>query len=339
MLAASLGVIRGLSAAEVEAVYDRILALTAEVGDVPLDIAFGLWNFYAGRGKLARAKELGQQRLAYGEASGDAGSRYFGLYTRAAADLFMGHLEDARQGFETLLAVYPKDGLASQAIAYDIGIVAQSLLGDTLWLLGQAEAGAAEADQAIALGRKFSPFTQSVALVNRMILATSMRDDATSRQRAQELIALSSEHSYQWWVVFWRISLALTGIAPGSPPDEIDKALHEAASTIDMMRTAYGSHLQCTRYLGWTVTACLEHGRVTLARTLLDQALQLAEETGERYWESELKRLQGLLLQAEGASRAHVEAALVEALAVAAAQGAQTFEARATADLNRVRGR
>ena len=339
MLAASLGVIRGLSAAEVEQVYDRILALSAEVGDVPLDIAFGLWNFYCSRGKLERAKALAQQRLAYGTASGDAESRYFGLYTSASTDVFLGHLDEARRGFEALLAIYPKEGLASQAIAYDIGAVALSLLGDTLWLLGQAEAGTAKADEAIALGRKISPFTHSVVLVMRMNLATSMRDDAIARQRAQELIALSSEHSYQYWVMFWRISLALTGIAAGSPPDEIDKALQEAASTIDTLRNAYGSHLQCTRYLGWTTAACLEHGRVTLARTLLTQALALVEESGERYWEAELKRLHGLLLQAEGEPRARVEAALVESLAVAAAQGAQTFETRAIADLNAIRGR
>ena len=74
----------------------------------------------------------------------------------------------------------------------------QSLLGDTLWLLGQPEEATRLADEAIAQARRCSPFTQSVALVNRMILATSMRDAATSRQRAQELIALSSEHSYQY---------------------------------------------------------------------------------------------------------------------------------------------
>ena len=223
VLAVSLGVIRGQSAPEVEAVYERILTLTGQVGNVPHEIYFGLWNFYASRGKLLQARDLGQQRLAYGEASGDAESRILGLYTSAAADLFLGNLEQARDGFERLLSIYPREGLANQAIAYDIGIVALSLLGDTLWLLGLPDRAMQKADEAIELGRRFSPFTQSVALVDRMILATSMRDAATSRQRAQELIALSSEHSYQYWTVHWGISLALTGISPSSPPAEIDR--------------------------------------------------------------------------------------------------------------------
>ena len=197
LLSMSLGVIRGLSAPEVEAVHERMLILTGQLGDVPLGIYFGLWNFYASRGRLQRARDLGQQRLALGEAAGDDESRLVGLYTTAAADAFLGHLAQARDGFERLLAGYPKEGLANPALAYDIGAVGQSLLGDTLWLLGRPEEATRLADEAIAQARRCSPFTQSVALVNRMILATSMRDVATSRQRAQELIALSSEHSYQ----------------------------------------------------------------------------------------------------------------------------------------------
>ena len=196
VLAVSLGVIRGLSSPEVEAVYDRILTLTGRIGSVPQEIYFGLWNFYASRGKLLQAKELGQQRIAYADAHDDAGARFLGLYTSAAADLFLGHLEQAREGFERLLSIYPRDGLANQAIAYDIGIVARSLLGDVLWLLGLPDAATEKADEAIELSHS-SPFTQSVALVNRMILATSMCDAATSQQRAQELIALSQQHSYQ----------------------------------------------------------------------------------------------------------------------------------------------
>jgi serine/threonine protein kinase/tetratricopeptide (TPR) repeat protein len=337
LLAMSLGVIRGLSAPEVEAVHDRILTLTGQLGDVPLGIYFGLWNFYASRGKLQRALELAHQRLAIGEAGGDVESRLVGLYTTAAADMFLGHLAHAREGFERLLAIYPKEGLANPALAYDIGIVGQSLLADTLWLLGEVDEAIRVADETLVTARRFSPFTQSVALVNRMILATSMGDVATSRQRAQELIALSSEHSYQYWVVHWRISLALTGLSAASADAEIDRALQEAAASIALMRSAYGSNLQCSRFLGWTVAACLEQGRLELARRLLDEAVQMTADEGERYWEAELHRLQARLLQAEGAPADRIARAYELALAVARGQGARTFEARAMDDMARPR--
>ena len=339
LLSMSLGVIRGLSAPDVEAVHERMLILTSQLGDdVPLGIYFGQWNFYASRGRLQQARELAQQRLALGEASGDDESRLVGLYTTAAADAFLGHLAQAREGFERLLAGYPKEGLSNPALAYDIGVVGQSLLGDTLWLLGQPEEATRLADEAIAQARRCSPFTQSVALVNRMILATSMRDAATSRQRAQELIALSSEHSYQYWVVHWRISLALTGISAASADAEIDRALQEAASAIELMRTAYGSNLQNSRFLGWTAAACLDHGRLELARRLLDEAVDVTAGEGERYWVSELHRLRARLLGAEGAPDDEIARAFDAALAVARTQGAKTFEQRALDDLASWRG-
>jgi len=337
LLAMSLGIIRGLSAPEVEAVQDRIVALAEQVGHVPAPIYFGLWNFYASRGKLRQARDLGRQRLAYAEASGEVESRFLGLYTSAAADFFIGNLTAAREGFETLLAEYPRQEVASESMAYDVGIVSLSLLGDILWLVGLPDTGTKKADEAIDLGRRFSPFTHSVTLVNRMILATSMRDSATSVQRAQELIALSAEHSYQYWTVHWRIPLALTSVEPGSPAADVDRALTEAASAIELMRTAYGSSLQCTRFLAWAVAVALEHGRTEQARRLLDEALHLTENDDEHYWESDLRRLQAMLLRAEGGSTDAVEQRLGEALTAAREQRARLFELRAAVDLARFR--
>ena len=199
LLSMSLGMIRGLSAPEVEAVHERMLTLTGQLGDdVPLGIYFGLWNFYASRGKLqtgARSGAAAPRARRGGRRRRVAPGRP--LYA-AAADAFLGRLAEARDGFERLLASYPKEASPTRRWPTTSASSAQSLLGDTLWLLGRAEEATRMADEAIAQARRCSPFTLSVALVDRMILATSMRDAATSRQRAQELIALSSEHSYQY---------------------------------------------------------------------------------------------------------------------------------------------
>lgn len=336
MLAVAMGVVRGLWAPEVEAVHERIQALTSQLGAVPEEISFGLWNFYASRGRLSKARELGQQRLLFGEANGILETRLLGLYMSAAADAFLGRLAASRAGFERLLAEYPADGLGNDRLPYDIGVVGRSLIADVLWLLGDADAAVRESNAAIAESRRFSPFTQSVVLVTRMILATSMDDVAISRKSAQELIALSAEHAYQYWIVHWRISLALTGIAPGSPAEEIDRAVDEAAASIETMRAAYGSNLQCSRFLGWTVAACLAHGRPERARPLLEAALRITDDDGERYWLAELHRLEAVLLHAEQAPADRIAAALDVAVGVAREQGAGTFEARAAASRERL---
>jgi serine/threonine protein kinase/tetratricopeptide (TPR) repeat protein len=335
-LATSLGVIRGLSSPELVAAYDRLLTLTGQLGDVPHEVFFGLWNMYASRGQLTQARELSRQRLAFGETNGDDDATLLGVYTGAAADLFLGRFQAAREGFAHLLAIYPPEGLATRTIAYDIGAVGQSLLGDVLWALGSPGDAIRASEDAIARGRACSPFTESVALVDRMALAISMRDQDTARARTASLIALSEEHGYQYWIVFWQIGLAVIGLIDSTPEDEVDAAIAQATTAITTMRTAYGSNLQCTRYLAWVVEACLEHGRVARAGALLNEALQLTGEDGERYWLAELLRLQARLRQAEGADPAEVERLLHEAIGVARDQHALTFEQRASAALERL---
>jgi class 3 adenylate cyclase/tetratricopeptide (TPR) repeat protein len=332
MLAISSGVIRGVSSPAVEAAYQRILALGERIGTLPQEIYFGLWNFYASRGKILEARDLGRQRLLHAEQSGDFESLLLGLYTTAASDMFLGRPDQARQGFERLLEIYPPEGLGQLAISYDIGAIAASLLGDVLWTLGRPDAARRQSDEAIERARAISPFTLSVALVDRMILASSMRDDDATRASADELIALSRENFYEYWSVHWGMSLALL------ETEDVDKALQDAVASITTMRTIHGSNLQCSRYLAWTVAYCVEHGRTELGRRLLADALGIVEQTNERYWEADLRRLEGLLaLPADDDDGA--EGCFETALAVAREQGAKIFELRAAVALGRLRQR
>ena len=344
-LASSLGVTRGQSAPEVEAVWNRVLTLTGQAGNVPGEIYFGLWNFYASRGQLTKARALGQERLAHGTANNDIPALFLGLYTTAAADLFTGNLQSARDGFEKLLAIYPRDLHptapsprggdrdlpASQSNSYDMGIVTQSLLGDTLWHLGLADSAVEMLEDAVERGKKFSPFTYSIALVQRMAVSSSMRDHETTRQVATDLIALSEQYFFQYWTNHCTISLEIAGIRSDSPPAEIERRLHAAAAAVDSNQNVHGSNLQCSRFLAWIVWACLERGETSLARQLLDRALLLTAE--ERYWESELRRLEGLVLKAEGASQEDVERCFTKGLEIARQQGARVFEQRLTTAL------
>lgn len=326
-LASSLGVTRGQSAPEVEAVWNRVLALTGQAGNVPGEIYFGLWNFYASRGQLTKARALGQERLDHGTTNNDIPALFLGLYTTAAADLFTGNLQGAREGFEKLLAIYPRDMPAGQSNSYDMGIVTQSLLADTLWHLGLADSATRMLDEAVERGKKFSPFTYSIALVQRMAVSSSMRDKEIARRVASELIALSEQYFFQYWTNHCTISLEIANLRADSPPDEIDQRLHAAAAAVASNQNVHGSNLQCSRFLAWIVWACLEHGRTPLARQLLDQALLLTAQ--ERYWESELRRLEGLVLKAEGAPAEAVERCFTRALEIARQQGARVFEERA----------
>jgi predicted ATPase len=81
--------------------------------------------------------------------------------------------------------------------------------------------------------------------------------------------------------------------------------------------------------------ACEIAGQIEEAVTLLDDALQIVERTGERWLEAELNRHKGQLLLRQG----HTEAAeqlYRKALGIAVEQQAKSWELRASISLARL---
>jgi predicted ATPase len=71
--------------------------------------------------------------------------------------------------------------------------------------------------------------------------------------------------------------------------------------------------------------------------TLLDEALQIVERTGERFFAAELNRHKGQLLMRQGHSEA-AEEHYRKALSIAEEQGAKLWELRAAISLARLWG-
>ena len=98
---------------------------------------------------------------------------------------------------------------------------------------------------------------------------------------------------------------------------------------------ATGTRLHSTHHLtllAQVLAACGHYGE---GLTALREAAALVEETGERYLEAEIRRLEGNLLLAENGS-AEAEACYLKALEVARAQEARSLELRAAGDLARL---
>ena len=82
--------------------------------------------------------------------------------------------------------------------------------------------------------------------------------------------------------------------------------------------------------------ACEIAGQIEEAVTLLDDALQIAERTGERWLAAELNRHKGQLLLRQGHSEA-AEELYRKALSIAEEQEAKLWELRAAVSLARLR--
>jgi predicted ATPase len=113
----------------------------------------------------------------------------------------------------------------------------------------------------------------------------------------------------------------------------------EAVAEIREALAAYrvtGARFQSTFHLGLLAQALTVCGRHRESLSALREAAALAEETGERYIEAEIYRLQGNLLLAQGDDRSAVEASYSKALEVSRAQEARSLELRAAGDLARL---
>ena len=113
------------------------------------------------------------------------------------------------------------------------------------------------------------------------------------------------------------------------------KGYHSCVS----VRTAY----RATRAEAWTpyyiallARTCEITGQIDENLTLLDDALQIVERTGERWFEAELNRQKGQLLLRQGHSEA-AEELYRKALSIAEEQEAKLWKLRAAVSLARLR--
>src|SRR4051812_529420 len=91
-----------------------------------------------------------------------------------------------------------------------------------------------------------------------------------------------------------------------------------------------------SQFTALLAVACEITGQLAEAVTLLDDALELAGRTGERWFTAELNRHKGQLLLRQGNPEA-AEELYRKALGIAEEQGAKLWELRAAVSLARLR--
>ena len=156
-------------------------------------------------------------------------------------------------------------------------------------------------------------------------------DDAALDEWVKQLCAVASEHGFPHWQ------------AQGAIYRGWIKAKHEdAAEGMSLLRsgiTAYrasGTELFVPHYFDLLAAACEIAGQVEEGLTLLNDALQIVERTGEHWFAAELNRRKGQLLLRQGYSEA-AEELYCKALNIAKEQEAKLWELRAVVSLARLR--
>ncbi|MBV9814752.1 MAG: hypothetical protein JO229_03255 [Alphaproteobacteria bacterium] len=256
-----------------------------------------------------------------------------GHYSSGRNLMWVGSFASSRSHLETLLALY--DPNSHHSLLRQIGVhpqlSAQAALGVVLFCLGFPDQGLAQSNKAIAEARRLlHPPTLAMSLGMNALLLSIIGDDTGLEQRANDLIAVANDQSFP----FFRATAAIFGGWVKAKNADVTEGL----SLLRAGSSAYcatGATAWMPFYIALLAGACEIAGQIEGGAAELDQALQLVERTGERWFAAELDRQKARLLLRQG----HPEAAeelYRNALGIAREQDAKLWELRAAASLARL---
>jgi predicted ATPase len=336
-----LTITKGFTPPEVGAVTTRALMLCRQIGETPqlFGALWGAWLFYLMRAELQTARELAERLLSLAQRAQDSALLQDAHIGVGWVLFYLGELVSASAHFEQALALYDP-GRRSSSIARtggDLGVVSLPYLAYALWLFGYPDQALTRSRAALTLAQETAhPFTTALVWIFDTMLRQGLHEAQAAQQRADALIALSSEHGFQLWMARGTIQRgwALTEQGQGE----------EGVAQIRQGLAAYqatGAGLNRPYNLALLAEAYGKTGQVEEGLTALTEALAAVDSTGERWYEAELYRLKGQLrLQSTVSSPKsqveEVEECFWKAIEIARRQQARSLELRATMSLSRL---
>jgi class 3 adenylate cyclase/predicted ATPase len=336
-LGASLIATKGQAAPEVEQTYAHARQLCQHLDDPHqfFPVLRGLWNHALVRAEHQTAQALSEQLLALAEQAQEpamlvaahraVGSTLFCLGVPASA---YGHLT---QG----IALHDPQQHRAAAFRYgeDSGVICHSFAAWALWYLGYPDQGLARIGAAVTLAQQSAhPFSLSFVLSFAAVFHQLRREGRATQERAEAAMSLATEQGFSLWAAYSSILRAWALAHQGQPKEGIEQ-LHQGLTAW----RATQAEIHRPYFLMLLAEAYETMGQLEAGLTVLAEALTLVDKSGERWYEPELYRLTGaLLLQQSADHHTEAQACFYQALDVARAQQAKSFELRAATSLCRL---
>jgi predicted ATPase len=335
-LGAVLMAAKGFAAPEMGDAYARARELWEQLGSPSgfLQIPFGQSVYHGYRGELDLAMRLDEDLLRLSSQRNDTAGLFLGYVSSGRTLMFVGSLAPSRSHLEEGLALY--NPISHRSLVHQIGIspqvVSQGFLGIVLFCLGFPDQALAGSNAAIAEAqRRAHPPSLAVSLALGARLLSLVGDNTVLGKWADQLVAVATEQGFAWQRAMGTIYCGWVKANNGD--------VARGTSLLRSGSAAYratGAELWMPHHIALLARACEIAGQIGEALTLLDDALHIAERTGERWFAAELNRHKGQLLLRQG----HTEAAeelYRKALSIAREQEAKLWELRAAMSLARLR--
>ncbi len=327
---------RGYSAEETEEAWLRARELLNAVGEDSRQFAVlhGLCMVYWTRGQLKRMHEVNEDMLQRAERQNEALPKLVAPRVMAVGLNTMGRFEEART--HALLATELHDpdvhGESAHRFGHDQGVGAYWHLAIAQLFLGYPDASARAGERAFALTADLqNANTNAYCSLWGAFTSLVRHDWEGARKIAEPMIEDALSRSMALWIAFGRhlLGCALVNL---DQPEAGMRQLHLGRDEA----SGLNSHVLMPMTLRFEAQALYMLGRHDEAVSCLENALKIVGKTDERWWEPEIHRFKGNLLQHSKANTDGSEDAFRRAIATAANQEAKVIELRSTVSLARL---
>jgi class 3 adenylate cyclase/predicted ATPase len=327
---------RSSTAPEIQEVYGRARQIARDTGRLKELFAtvFGFWLVAYSSGNREAARSFTSEIMSIAQNQSDPGYLLQAHHCAWPMEFYIGNFEAARKHIEAGLPLYDKEAHRDHAVLYGghhpepCGFVFDAL---ALQALGRADSSLARLEKGLALARELAHPPTSIHVFGMFgDLCFLRREPQRIMFLAEEWLSLTSSFGSAVGVANAMMARGWATILLG----EYETGLAEMRDGLDRWRST-GSKAWGPNRLGRAVESFTEAGEVEQGIAVLAEAIQSMESTGQRWYEAELHRLQGLLASS-GARTAEAEACFENAIAVAHSRGALLFELRAAVALSRL---
>jgi class 3 adenylate cyclase/predicted ATPase len=336
-LGAVLIPVKGFAAPETGHAYARARELWELLGSPSefLQAPYGQSLYHVNRGEIDRAQRLAEDLLRLTRQRNDSAGLVLGHLSSGRTLMFAGGFASSRTHLKAALSLY--DPISHHALVQQAGldpnVASQGYLGIVLFCLGFPDRAFAQSSAAIAEARRLAhPPSLALSLSLGLMLLSLDGDNAVLDEWVDQLVAVTTEQGFLFWRAHGTILRGWVKVKNG-----------DVTEGISLLRSGSSAH-RATGAEVWTphdhallARAFEIAGKIEDAVTQLDEALQLIERTGERWFAAELNRHKGQLLLRQGHSDA-AEELYRRALRIAEEQGAKLWELRASAGLAQLWG-
>jgi predicted ATPase len=333
---AALMAAKGIAASETGHAYARARELWEQLGFPSefLQVPHGQSFYHMVRGELDLAQRLADDLLRLSRQRNDSAGLVLGHACSGRTLMLAGRFASSRSHLDEVLTIY--DPISHRSFAQQLGIHPENdsaaVLAIVLFCLGYSDQALARSNAAITEARRLAhPPSLASSLFLGARLLSLIGDRAALDRQAEQLVAMATEQGFPLWRAYGAICRGWVKVRDGDEAEGISLLRDDLAAY-----RATGGETYMPHHIYLLAGACEITGRIEEGLTLLDEALQIAERTGERWFAAELNRHKGELLVRQGHSEV-AEELYRKALSIAREQEAKLWELRAAASLARLR--